>query len=99
MVLAAPFRRQRGSQPVVGEHRMQIKSATVFGASGFLGRYVVRRLAADGVRIRAAVRDPDDELALGVIVAAAVAELNRAHDSITGDSERHALAVLLATRP
>lgn len=33
--------------------------ATVFGASGFLGRYVVRALAARGWRIRAASRRPD----------------------------------------
>ncbi|WP_273691419.1 complex I NDUFA9 subunit family protein [Ketogulonicigenium vulgare] len=32
---------------------------TVFGASGFLGRYVVRRLAQAGWRVRAAVRDPN----------------------------------------
>ncbi len=31
---------------------------TVFGASGFLGRYVVRALAARGWRVRAAVRNP-----------------------------------------
>jgi uncharacterized protein YbjT (DUF2867 family) len=31
---------------------------TVFGASGFVGRYVVRALARDGWRIRAAVRRP-----------------------------------------
>jgi hypothetical protein len=49
--------------------------------------------------LAAALRDPNDELALGLIVAAVVAELNRAHDTITGDSERQALAVLLATRP
>lgn len=31
---------------------------TVFGGSGFLGRRVVKRLAASGARVRAAVRDP-----------------------------------------
>jgi NADH dehydrogenase len=33
--------------------------ATVFGGSGFLGRYAVRALAQSGFRIRAAVRRPD----------------------------------------
>jgi uncharacterized protein YbjT (DUF2867 family) len=33
--------------------------ATVFGASGFIGRYVVRRLAAEGAQVVAAVRHPD----------------------------------------
>ena len=32
--------------------------ATVFGGSGFLGRYIVPRLAAAGYRVRIAVRDP-----------------------------------------
>lgn len=32
---------------------------TVFGGSGFLGRHVVRALAADGWRVRAAVRNPE----------------------------------------
>ncbi len=31
---------------------------TVFGGSGFLGRYVVQRLAAEGHRVRVAVRNP-----------------------------------------
>jgi NADH dehydrogenase len=37
---------------------MEGKLATVFGASGFLGRYVVYELARRGWRVRAAVRRP-----------------------------------------
>lgn len=36
---------------------MDRRVVTVFGASGFLGRHVVRRLARQGVVVRAAVRD------------------------------------------
>ena len=32
---------------------------TVFGGSGFLGRQIVRRLAADGAEVRVAVRHPE----------------------------------------
>ena len=35
------------------------KIATVFGGSGFLGRHVVRRLAAEGYIVRIAVRDTE----------------------------------------
>ena len=37
---------------------------TVFGGSGFIGRYVVQRLAARGDRVRVAVRKPNDALFL-----------------------------------
>ncbi len=40
---------------------------TVFGASGFLGRYVVRALTARGWRVRAAVRNPHTAHELKVI--------------------------------
>ena len=33
--------------------------ATVIGGSGFIGRYVVKRLAAAGHTVRVAVRDPE----------------------------------------
>ena len=35
------------------------KLVTIFGASGFLGRHIVRALANDGWRVRAAVRHPN----------------------------------------
>ena len=38
--------------------------ATVFGGSGFLGRYVVQRLASAGYITRVAVRDPESALFL-----------------------------------
>ena len=36
--------------------------ATVFGGSGFIGRYVVKRLAQQGYVVRVAVRDPEARL-------------------------------------
>lgn len=36
------------------------KLATVYGGSGFVGRYIVRRLAKAGWRVRVAVRNPND---------------------------------------
>ena len=36
------------------------KVATIFGGSGFLGRYITQRLAARGFRIRVAVRRPNE---------------------------------------
>jgi uncharacterized protein YbjT (DUF2867 family) len=38
--------------------------ATVFGGSGFVGRYVVKRLAAAGYIVRVAVRDPEGAMFL-----------------------------------
>ena len=40
------------------------KVATVFGGSGFIGRYVVKRLAAEGYVVRVAVRDTERALFL-----------------------------------
>ena len=39
--------------------KVQIKSVTVIGGAGFLGRYIVQKLAANDIRITVAVRNPD----------------------------------------
>ena len=38
---------------------MNNQLVTVYGGSGFVGRYIVRRLAASGARVRVAVRDTE----------------------------------------
>ena len=38
---------------------MSLQRVTVFGGSGFLGRRIVQRLAADGAEVRVAVRHPE----------------------------------------
>ncbi|MCY4179746.1 MAG: complex I NDUFA9 subunit family protein, partial [Litoreibacter sp.] len=38
------------------------KLATVYGGSGFVGRYIVRRLAKAGWRVRVAVRRPNEAI-------------------------------------
>ncbi len=38
---------------------MASKRVTVFGGSGFLGRQIVKRLAAEGINVRVAVRHPE----------------------------------------
>lgn len=43
---------------------MRLDTVTVFGASGFIGRHLVERLADRGAVIRAATRDPDRALHL-----------------------------------
>jgi NADH dehydrogenase len=43
---------------------MPARTVAIFGGSGFIGRHLVRRLAADGWRIRVGTRDPEAGLFL-----------------------------------
>jgi uncharacterized protein YbjT (DUF2867 family) len=66
--------------------------ATVFGGSGFIGRYVVKRLAHQGYIVRVAVRDPESALflkpmgAVGQVVPLYASVMNEAtvHRAIAG---------------
>ena len=63
------------------------KLVTVFGASGFVGRHVVRELAKRGHRVRAAVRHPHDAVFLqpmGAVGQIQLVKANvRARESVT----------------
>ncbi|MEP1231368.1 MAG: complex I NDUFA9 subunit family protein [Litorimonas sp.] len=58
---------------------MQNKLVTVFGGSGFLGRYVVRALVADGWRVRVALRRPHTSQDLKVIGGVGQVQLMQAN--------------------
>jgi uncharacterized protein YbjT (DUF2867 family) len=66
--------------------------ATVFGGSGFIGRYVVKRLAHQGFVVRVAVRDPEAALflkpmgAVGQVVPLYASVMNEGtvHRAISG---------------
>ena len=67
---------------------MQTRSvATVFGGSGFIGRYIVKRLAKKGFVVRVAVRDP--EAALFLKTAGAVGQIVPLYASLTDQPAVH----------
>lgn len=58
--------------------------ATVFGGSGFIGRYIVKRLAKKGFIVRVAVRDP--EAALFLKPMGAVGQVVPLYASLTNEA-------------
>jgi uncharacterized protein YbjT (DUF2867 family) len=58
--------------------------ATVFGGSGFIGRYIVKRLAHRGFVVRVAVRDP--EAALFLKTMGAVGQVVPLYASLTNEA-------------
>jgi len=68
MYMLGRRRQGGGARPCRADHEMgdgmATRLVTVFGASGFIGRHVVQRLAARGIAVRAAVRNPNEALFL-----------------------------------
>jgi len=60
------------------------KLVTIFGGSGFVGRYIARRLAKEGWRVRVAVRDPN--LAMFVRPYGAVGQVEPVFCNIRDDA-------------
>ncbi len=58
---------------------------TVVGGSGFLGRYIVQRLAEAGLRVRVAVRHP--EAALFLKPLGSLGQIQLVHGDITSDAQ------------
>jgi NADH dehydrogenase len=61
--------------------------ATVFGGSGFIGRYIVKRLAKKGFVVRVAVRDPESALFLKPM--GAVGQIVPLYASVTDEPTVH----------
>ncbi|QQA42880.1 complex I NDUFA9 subunit family protein [Pelagovum pacificum] len=73
------------------------KLVTIFGGSGFVGRYIARRLAQDGWRIRVAVRNPNEALFLrpyGVVGQVVPVFCNIRDDNSVREATRGADAVV-----
>ena len=58
---------------------------TVVGGSGFLGRYIVQRLAEAGLRVRVAVRHPETALFLKPL--GSLGQVQLVHGNITSDAQ------------
>jgi len=62
---------------------MELRNVTVFGGSGFLGRYIVQRLAHGGARVRVATREPESAKflqPLGVVGQVMAVQANLRHE-------------------
>lgn len=70
-------------EAAMGRETAMGKVATVFGGSGFIGRYVVKRLAAAGYTVRVATRRTDRALFLKPM--GAVGQIVLLHAPITDD--------------
>jgi NADH dehydrogenase len=58
---------------------MSLGLVTVFGGSGFIGRYLVKRLLQQGVRVRVAIRRPEEGLFLKTMAAIGQIDLCQAN--------------------
>ena len=59
--MLAPPERARNIA-TLSRSRAMANLVTIYGGSGFVGRYIARRLAAKGWRVRVAVRRPNEAI-------------------------------------